>query len=100
MLEASWIALADLPCIIEQPDIPATMIAYCYGRRYADLICTIMPSKKGLKLGFNRGIDLPDLGKLLKAQEKISHHVEVKSEDEIHSSALKEMLSDACIIKG
>ena len=51
------VLLANLPDIIEQVDIPAKMIAYCYGQKYEEMICTIIPSKKGLKLGFYKGTE-------------------------------------------
>jgi len=61
-----------LPGIIEQVDLPARMIAYCYGQRYVDMVCTIIPSKKGLKLGFAWGASLPDPDGMLKGSGKIS----------------------------
>ncbi|KAA5537184.1 DUF1801 domain-containing protein [Taibaiella lutea] len=67
--------LDKLPGITEQVDIPAKMIAYCYGQKYTELICTIIPSKKGLKLGFNRGTELPDPNNLLEGNGKISRYV-------------------------
>lgn len=48
-LELRKVLFANLPGITEQVDIPAKMIAYCYGQQYAEMICTIIPSKKGLK---------------------------------------------------
>lgn len=54
------VIVKNLPGIIEQLDLPAKMIAYCYGNKYAEMICTIIPSKKGLKLGFYKGIELRD----------------------------------------
>lgn len=62
----------NLPGITEQVDIPAKMIAYCYGQKYAALVCVIIPSKKGLKPGFNRRSELPDPGQLLEGSGKIS----------------------------
>lgn len=73
----------NLPDIIEQIDLPAKMVAYCVGQKYSELICTIIPSKKGLKLGFNRGTELPDPDKFLQGNGKISRYVEIKSEDPI-----------------
>ena len=86
---------ANLPGIIEQLDVPAKMIAYCYGQKYAELICTIIPSRKDLKLGFNRGVDLPDPKKLLEGTGKISRYVEIKSEKQLKSTALKILLANA-----
>lgn len=89
------VLLADLPEIIEQLDLPAKMIAYCYGQKYAGLICTIIPSKKGLKLGFNRGTELPDPGKLLEGTGKISRYVEIRTSEQISSPALKKLIESA-----
>ena len=82
----------NLPNIIEQIDIPARMIAYCYGQKYVEMICTIIPSKKGLKLGFSYGVDLPDPEKLLEGTGKISQYIEIKSDKQIKSAALKKLL--------
>ena len=82
----------NLPNIIEQIDIPARMIAYCYGQKYVEMICTIIPSKKGLKLGFSYGVDLPDPEKLLEGTGKISRYIEIKSDKQIKSAALKKLL--------
>lgn len=87
--------LSTLPAVTEQLDIPARMIAYCYGQKYAELVCTIIPSKNGLKLGFNRGVDLPDPGNLLEGSGKISRYVVIKRKADITSPALKQLLKNA-----
>jgi hypothetical protein len=46
------IIINTLPDIIEQLDEPARMIGYCYGQKYAEMICVIIPSKKEIKLSF------------------------------------------------
>ncbi len=85
----------NLPDIIEQVDLPAKMIGYCYGQKYAELICVIIPSKKGLKLGFNRGTELLDPHKLLEGTGKISRYLVVTSGSQINSVMLKELLFNA-----
>ena len=89
------ILFANLPDIIEQIDIPAKMIAYCYGQKYSELICVLIPSKKGLKLGFNRGTELPDTESLLEGNGKISRFVQIKSDEQINSNAIKQLLESA-----
>lgn len=84
-----------LPDVQEQLDRPAKMMAYCYGQKYAELVCMLIPSQKGLKLGFNRGVDLPDPHGLLAGTGKISRYVEVRSEEQIHSPELWELLQAA-----
>lgn len=89
------VLFAQLPNIMEQIDTSAKMIAYCYGQKYTELICVLIPSKKGLKLGFNKGVDLPDPDKLLKGTGKISRYVEIESDKQIKSGALKKLLKRA-----
>ena len=81
--------------ITEQIDIKAKMIAYCYGQKYVELICVLIPSKKGLKLGFNRGTELPDPAGLLEGTGKISRYIPIKSDDQIDSPAIKVLLTKA-----
>lgn len=45
--ELREIIFANLPDIAEQLDIRAKMVAYCYGQKYSELICVMIPSKKG-----------------------------------------------------
>lgn len=85
----------NLPGITEQLDVPAKMIAYCYGQKYAEMICTIIPSKKGIKLGFYKGVDLPDPDNLLEGTGKISRYVEIRSAEQIKSDALKRLIKSA-----
>lgn len=91
------VLLKNLPGIIEQLDIPAKMIAYCYGQKYAEMICTIIPSKKGIKLGFYKGVDLPDPDKLLEGTGKISRYVNIISGQQIRSQAIKKLLVNALV---
>jgi hypothetical protein len=94
-LKLRTVLLNQLPNITEQLDVPAKMIGYCYGQEYVDLICVIIPSKKGLKLGFNRGVELPDPEKLLQGKGKISRYVVIENEKQIQSAALKKLIKEA-----
>jgi hypothetical protein len=94
-LKLREVLFANLPGIIEQIDIPAKMIAYCYGQKYSEMICTIIPSKKGLKLGFYKGADLPDPDNLLEGTGKISRYADIKSIEQINSSSLKDLIVSA-----
>jgi hypothetical protein len=67
----------------------------CYGQGYSELICVLIPSKKGLKLGFNKGPELPDPTQLLEGTGKISRYVQIKSKDQLHAPALKNLLVNA-----
>jgi hypothetical protein len=86
---------SNLKGVNEVLDIPAKMVAYTYGPKYADAICVIIPSKKGLKLGFNRGPQLPDPENLLKGNGKISRYIEIKTKEDIKTKAIKHLLKAA-----
>jgi hypothetical protein len=94
-LKLREVLLANLPDIIEQVDISAKMVAYSYGQKYAEMICTIIPSKKGLKLGFYKGPELPDPDGLLEGEGKISRYVVIHSDAQINSSAIRKLLASA-----
>lgn len=89
------IILKTLPEVNEQIDIPAKMISYSYGNKYSEMVCTLIPSQKGLKLGFYKGTDLPDPGKLLKGSGKISRYAEIKKTEDVYSDALKTLIKEA-----
>ena len=87
--------LKQLKGVTEQVDVPANMVAYGYGPGYKDMICTMIPSKKGVKLGFYKGSELPDPAKLLAGSGKLHKYVEIKSGADVKSPALKALLSEA-----
>ncbi len=91
-LKLRELLLSSLPGITEQLDLPAKMIAYCYWQRYVDMVCTIIPSKKGVKLGFYKGKELQDPGKLMEGTGKISRYVQIRSGKEIKSPELKKLI--------
>lgn len=68
----------QIPGIWEQPDVSARIIGYGFGPKYGDTICTLIASKKGLKLGFYKGSELPDPDKLLAGSGKIHRYVALK----------------------
>ena len=89
------IILENLPGVLEQIDIPAKMIAYAYGQKYIEMICTLIPSTKGLKLGFYKGMDLPDPENLLSGNGKISRYIEIRKQQDIKIKPLTVLLEEA-----
>lgn len=81
-----------VPEVQEQIDYPAKMVAYCYGQSYKEMVCTLIPSQKGLKLGFYNGVSLPDPEKVLQGTGKISRYIEITSEKQIQSQAIQDLL--------
>ena len=92
VLKLREVLFANLPHIIEQIDLPAKMITYCYGQKYMEMICVIFSSKKGLRLSFYKDVDLADPNNLLEGKAKLSRYVEIKSEEQITSQAIKQLI--------
>ena len=87
--------LRELKQIVEYPDGPANIIGYGYGPGYKQLLCTIIPSRKGIKLGFYKGSELPDPKKLLTGSGKVHRYVEIKSENVVKEPAIKKLVDEA-----
>jgi hypothetical protein len=87
--------LSELKDIIEIPDDSAGIIGYGYGQGYKDMICTIIPSKKGIKLGFYKGSELHDPEHLLTGSGKVHKYVEIRSAYDVKNPALKKLLYEA-----
>ena len=86
---------SELKNINEEADASSNIISFNYGKGYKNVICVIIPSKKGIKLGFYKGSELPDPGNLLKGNGKVHRYVEIKSSQDIHNAALRQLLKEA-----
>ena len=89
--------LKELKGITETADNTASLIGYGFGTGYKDMICVIMLSKKGVKLGFYQGSQLPDPEKLLTGTGKIHRYLPVGSAADIKNPALKNFIREALI---
>jgi hypothetical protein len=87
--------LAELRGVAEEADTSANIISFNYGKGYKNIICVIIPSKQGIKLGFYKGSELPDPGKLLTGSGKVHRFVEIKSPEDIYKPGLKNLLKAA-----
>jgi len=85
----------SLPDICETADTAAGMLAYGYGPGYKDTICTIILSKKGIKLGFYKGAALADPAHILTGTGKVHRYVEINNGSILHSEAMQDLLQNA-----
>lgn len=84
-----------LPGITETPDIPAKIIGYGYSNGYKDMICTIIPSKKGIKLGLAYGANLPDPDRLLQGSGKVHKYIPLQTIADFDNKAVRQLLQEA-----
>ena len=87
--------LALLPGVTEEADAAANVIGYGFGPGYKHLICTLILSRKGVKLGFYRGAGLPDPHGLLVGSGKVHRYVEIVSPEAAEDPKLEELIRAA-----
>jgi hypothetical protein len=84
-----------LPQPIEMIDRPRKLIGYGFGSRYADMVCTIIPSKGGVKLGLAYGASLSDPKNLLAGAGKVHRHVNFTTLADIKRPGVRPLLTAA-----
>lgn len=95
ILETRELILQALPGAIEQVDLPSRIIAYGYGRKYADLICAIAPYAAHVNLMFSRGTELDDPEGLLEGTGKHARHVKLRGVEDVRCPGLQALLDAA-----
>lgn len=86
--------LSLLPGIQETLDKSAKMIAYGYGPKYANMVCSIILSQKGIKLSLYKGSELPDPNGLLTGSGKVHRHVVINTPEAIDRPAVKDLIEE------
>src|SRR5580700_11144090 len=72
------IALAKwLPRSQQNADPAAPVIAFSYGPGYKGLVCTLILSKTGVKIGLSHGSELTDPDGLLAGAGKVHKHIQL-----------------------
>ena len=66
-----------------------------YGPGYKGLLCTLLLSKNGLKLGISHGSELPDPKQLMQGSGKVHRHVQLRTNNDLKQPGLKPLLEAA-----
>lgn len=89
------LVIAVLPDADETLDESGRVVGYAVGAGYTGLVCTIIPSKTGVKLGIVRGAELPDPKGLLKGSGKRHRYVQVETVGGLDQAGLNDLLRAA-----
>jgi hypothetical protein len=84
-----------LPGASETIDGTAKLFGYGYGPGYKGLVCTLLLSKTGIKIGISRGSELPDPKKLMHGSGKVHRHVQLRAIEDLKQPGLKPLLKAA-----
>jgi hypothetical protein len=94
---ARRVIVAVFPGVSEVVDEKARVIGYGYGTGYRDMICTLILSKGGVKLGLVGGASLPDPQRLMEGEGKVHRHVPLTSAEDLGRKGLRPLLRAASI---
>ena len=86
---------ATLPQPLEMIEASPKIVGYGFGHRYADLVCSLIPSKTGVKLGLAYGASLPDPTGLLEGEGKVHRHIAFRSAADVKKPGVKALLKSA-----
>ena len=91
-VETRDVILGVLPEAVEQIDAKANVVGYGLGTGYSNLICTIILSKSGVKLGLVGGAALPDPKHLLAGTGKVHRYVQISTTADVRRPGVKALL--------
>ena len=84
-----------IPNTFETFDEPGRVVGYAVGSGYSGLVCTIIPSKTGVKLGIVRGAELSDPQGLLEGTGKRHRYVQFHTLSDLDRGGVEELLKAA-----
>jgi hypothetical protein len=79
----------------ETVDPTASVLSYGYGPGYRGMICTLLLSKSGVKIGFVNGADLPDPTRLLEGSGKKHKYIQLNTASDLDRSGVKQLVEAA-----
>jgi hypothetical protein len=96
LAHAARVMLAGaLPGAEETLDKTARVIGFGYGPGYKGVVCALILSKTGVKIGLFRGSELPDPKGLLRGSGKVHRHVALETIADLKQPGLKPLLKAA-----
>ena len=84
-----------LPGVEEEADGSAPVIGYGYGPGYGGVVCTLILSKSGVKLGLVRGGELPDPRELLEGSGKVHRYIQLSAPSDLRKPGVGELVKAA-----
>ena len=91
--EAAALLRRLLPGVEEGVDPAAGLFAYGFGPGYTGMVCTLILSQKGVKLGLVRGAELDDPRSLLQGSGKVHRYVPLKTPADLRQAGLNALIA-------
>jgi hypothetical protein len=93
--EARRLLLKLLPGAEETVDPTAAVLSYGYGPGYRGMVCTLILSKSGVKVGFVGGASLADPNSLLEGSGKKHKYIQVHTASDLSRPGVKQLIKTA-----
>ena len=93
--KARRLLLKLLPGAKESIDPSMPLLSYAYGPGYRGMVCTLILSKTGVKIGFVRGVELTDPVGLLEGSGKTHKYVQLHAASDLNRPGLKHLIKVA-----
>jgi len=93
--KARRLLLRLLPEAEETVDPTASVLSYSYGPGYRGMVCTLLLSKSGVKVGLVNGAELSDPTGLLEGSGKKHKYVQLKTASDLNHRAVKQLIQAA-----
>jgi hypothetical protein len=84
-----------LPGVEETVDASAPVIGYGFGSGYAGIVCTLILSKTGVKIGLARGGELADPHGLLEGGGKVHRYIQLRAVADLRNLAVEQVVKAA-----
>ena len=91
-LEATRLIRRLLPDVEENADLSAGLISFGYGPGYKGMVCTLILSKTGVKIGLVRGSELDDPRGLLEGSGKVHRYIQMKSPADLRRPGISALI--------
>src|SRR2546429_7151463 len=93
--KARRLLLKLLPGAEERADSSAPVLSYAYGPGYRGMVCTLILSKSGVKLGLVRGAELADPNGLLEGSGKVHKYIQLGTASDLDRGGVKHLVKAA-----
>jgi hypothetical protein len=79
----------------ETIDERSKVIGYSYSPGYTGLVCTLILSQRGVKIGIVGGSKIPDPRRLLQGSGKLHRHISIQSIQDLQKPGVKQIIRAA-----
>lgn len=93
--KARNLLLKLLPGAEERADSSVPLLSYAYGPGYRGMVCTLILSKSGVKLGLVRGVELADPKGLLEGSGKVHKYIQLHTASDLNRPGVKQLIKAA-----